>query len=315
MKEPDYDALEFDLMAYHGAGTAVASYLLHKRFTYVTMNQIRDAVYFGDKRRNILKFKRKYPSERELKLIKREVMIYLAGPIAAGIHFGRGDYEDVRDILVLKSQLNEEERRIGEYWWKWDFEDTKLLIYAPWNWHAIDALADELQKKEKIRYKEVRKIIREAIEDYHEAVKNGEIAVDPCVDQGYLDFVKQVEEKKAKSAYKPFSEKDFHIFSKEKTSELKRTLLKELKKRGFKILSIDTRKGVGWVRYKIEVAKTKVLKTDISPYLKEILAIVQEYFPNAKVLYNLETFVAVAWVIRNNDQISGPMIKKSNSVD
>ena len=78
---------------------------------------------------------------------------------------------------------------------------------------------------------------------------------------------------------------------------------------------MDTRKGVGWVRYKIEVAKTKVLRTDISPYLKEILAIVREYFPNAKVLYNLETFVAVAWVIRNNDQINGPMIKESNSVD
>jgi len=308
MKEPDYDELELDLRAYHGAGTAVAFYLLHKRFTYVTMNQIRDAVYFGDKHRKILKFKRKYPSERELKLLKREVMIYLAGPIAAIIHFGRVDYEDIRDFLVLKSQLNERERWIGESLWKLYFEETKLLIYAPWNWHAIDALADEFQKKEKIRYKEVRKIIKEAIEDYHEAVKSGEIAVN----QDYLDFVKQVEEKKAKRGYTP-SEKDFHMFSKEKTSELKRTLLKELKKRGFKILFPETSKGVGWIRYKIKVAKTKVLKTDISPYVKEILAIVREYFPNAKLLHDMGDFVEVAWVIKTNDLSSNNLSCPTNT--
>jgi hypothetical protein len=190
MKEPDYDQLELDLKTYHGAGTAAAFYLLHKRFTYLTMNHIGEVVYWDDKHRNILKFKSKIPSEKELKLIKREVMIYLAGPMAAGIHFGRVEYDDIRFVLDLKSQLNEPERPIGEYLWRRDFEDTKLLIYAPWNWHAIDALADELQKREKIRYKEVRKIITEAIEDYHKAVKNGEIAVD----QGYLNFVKQVEE-------------------------------------------------------------------------------------------------------------------------
>ena len=209
MKEPDYDELALDVRAYHGAGTAVAFYLLHKRFTYVTINHMGEVVYRNDKHRKILKFKRRIPSEKELKLIKREVMIYLAGPMAAGIHFGRVDHDDIKLFLDFKSQLNQRERPIGEYlksqlnmkekWvgeylWGRDFEDTKLLIYAPWNWHAIDALADELHKREKIRYKEVRKIIREAIEDYHEAVRSREIAVD----QGYLDFVKQVEEKKAR---------------------------------------------------------------------------------------------------------------------
>jgi hypothetical protein len=193
MKEPDYDELELDLKAYHGAGTAVAFYLLHKRFTYVTINHIGEVVYRGEKHREILK-KRRILSEGEVKLIKREVMIYLAGPIAAGIHFGRSEYEDIRLFLDLKSKLNERERWIGESLWKLNFEETKLLIYAPWNWHAIDALTDELEKKEKIRYKEARKVIREAIEDYHEAVRSREIAVD----QGYLDFVKQVEEKKAR---------------------------------------------------------------------------------------------------------------------
>jgi hypothetical protein len=145
MKEPD-DELELDLKAYHGAGTAVAFYLLHKRFTYVTINQIGDVVYLGDKHMEFLK-KRSIPSERELKLIKREVMIYLAGPIAVGIHFGRLEYDDIRLFLDLKSQLNERERWIDEPLWRLDFEETKLLIYAPWNWHAIDAFADELMQK------------------------------------------------------------------------------------------------------------------------------------------------------------------------
>jgi hypothetical protein len=192
MEEPD-EQLELDLKAYHGAGTAVAFYLLHKRFTYVTINHIGEVVYRDDKHRKILK-KRRIPSERELKLIKREVMIYLAGPIAAGIHFGRLEYEDIKLFLDLKSQLNERERWIGESLWRLDFDETKLLIYRPCNWHAIDALANELKRKEKIRYKEARKIIREAIEDYNKAVRSAEIAVD----QDYLDFVKRVEEKKTR---------------------------------------------------------------------------------------------------------------------
>ena len=193
MKEPDYDELELDLKAYHGAGTAVACYLLHKRFTYVTINQIGEVVYLRDEHMEFLK-KRRIPSKPELKLIKREVMIYLAGPIAAGIHFGRLEYDEIRLLLDLKLQLNERERWIKEPLWRLDFERTILLIYAPWNRHAIDALADELRKKEKIRYKEARKIIRGAVEDYHEAVRSGEVAID----QGYSNFVKQVAEKKAR---------------------------------------------------------------------------------------------------------------------
>lgn len=187
------EQLELDLRAYHAAGTSVAFHLLHKRFTYVTIDHIGEVVCKDDKLTKILK-KRRIPSERELKIINREVMIYLAGPIAAGIHFGSLDYEDTRDFLVLKSQLNDKERWIGEPLWKLDFDGTKLLIYRPCNWHAIDALADQLKTKGKITYKEARKIIKEAIEDYNKAVLSGEVPVD----QDYLDFVKRVEEKKAK---------------------------------------------------------------------------------------------------------------------
>lgn len=190
MKKQD-DELELDLKAYHGAGTAVAFYLLHKRFTYVTISHIGEVVYLGDNHMKFLR-KKRIPSERELNLIKREVMIHLAGPIAVGIHFGRSDYNDIKLFLESKAQMNKRERWISQDLWRLYFNETKLLIYAPWNWHAINSLADEIQKQERIRYKEARKTIVKAIEDYYEAVQNGEIAVD----EGYSNFAKHIEEMK-----------------------------------------------------------------------------------------------------------------------
>lgn len=185
-----------EVTAYHEAGHAVAFYLLHKKFKYVTISPKGEIVYQERKHKEILKKlqKRRIPSERDLKLLKRDYMISLAGPIAEGIMLKKFEYEDIRPLLYSHSGCNEREQRIDESLWRLYFEETKLLIYAPWNWHAIGALADELEKKKKIRYKEARKIIRNAIEDYQGAVKSGVAAVDP----GYLDFVKRVEERKAR---------------------------------------------------------------------------------------------------------------------
>ncbi len=47
MKQAD-EKLGLDIAAYHGAGTALAFYLLHKRFTYVTINKIGKVAYLGD---------------------------------------------------------------------------------------------------------------------------------------------------------------------------------------------------------------------------------------------------------------------------
>jgi hypothetical protein len=49
------EQLELDLKAYHAAGTSLAFYLLHKRFTYVTINHIGEVVCRDDKHTKILK--------------------------------------------------------------------------------------------------------------------------------------------------------------------------------------------------------------------------------------------------------------------
>ncbi len=192
MKERDEERRS-EITAYHEAGHAVAFYLLHKRFKYVTIKpegeKWGEIVY----NKKILK-QHTIPSERELRFMKRECMVSLAGPIAEKILSGKCEFEDILPFLDLPSSRSENEWETDMMFWKPIFVDTKLLIYAPWNWHAVGALADELEKQKKIRYKEARKIIRNAIEDYQGAVRSGMCAVDP----GYLDFVKRVEDARAK---------------------------------------------------------------------------------------------------------------------
>jgi hypothetical protein len=192
MKEPDKQKRS-EITAYHEAGHAVAFYLLHKRFKHVTIKP--EGEKWGEiiYRKKILK-QRTIPSERELKVIKREWMASLAGPIAEGILFGKCEFKDILPLQGLPSKRTEHERKIDEFFWKQLFVETKLLIYTPWNWHAVGALADELEKQKTIRYKEARKIIRYAIEDYQEGVRSGVHAVD----SDYSDFANQVADEKAK---------------------------------------------------------------------------------------------------------------------
>jgi len=191
MKEPDGQR-RMEMTAYHEAGHAVACYLLHKRFKGVTINpegnRLGDIIYPK-------KISKPIPSERELRVIKREYMVYLAGPIAERVLLGKCDFQDILPLLRLPSSHTEDNRKFNEVFWKLHFVETKLLIYAPWNWQAVIALADELLTQEKIRYQASRKIIRQAIEDYHEGVRNG---ISASHYSGYSDFVKRVDDTRAK---------------------------------------------------------------------------------------------------------------------
>ncbi len=188
MKEPNEQEL-FNIIAHHEAGHAVACYLLHKRFKYVTINPEEEKlgkIIFPEKVR------RPVPSERELAVIKREYMVFLAGPIAEGILSGKCDF---KDIIHLSSSPTEENRKFDQVFWKLHFIETKLLIYAPWNWNAVIALADELLTQRKIRYQVARKIIKKAIEDYHEGVRDGISALHY---QSYSRFVERISDAKIK---------------------------------------------------------------------------------------------------------------------
>jgi len=192
MKEPDKQKRS-EITAYHEAGHAVAFYLLHKRFKYVTIEPEGEEWGKIIYRQKILKLST-IPSERELKVLNRDWMISLAGPIAELILSRKCKFEDIIPYLGLRPNLTEHERKYGEFFWRHLFIEMKLLIYTPWNWHAVGALADELEKQNTIRYKEARKIIRYAIEDYQEGVRSGVHAVD----SDYSDFANQVADEKAK---------------------------------------------------------------------------------------------------------------------
>ena len=191
MKEPD-DQERLTITAHHEAAHAVACYLLHKRFKRVTINPE------GKKLGEIIypkKIKKPIPSERDLAIIKREYMIFLAGPIAEGILSGKCEFEDILPLLGLPSSPSEGNRKFNRVFWKMQFVETKLLIYAPRNWQAVVALADELLTHATIQYQAARRIIRQAMEDYHEGMRNGISALHYS---RYSDFVKRVSDGKAK---------------------------------------------------------------------------------------------------------------------
>jgi hypothetical protein len=185
MKDLD-EQKRLEIAAYHEAAHAVACYLLHKRFNYVTINpegkRLGEIIYPN-------KISKPIPSERELRLIRREYIVFLAGPIAEAILSGKCEFQDILPLPVLPSTRTEDSHKFNEIFWKLHFDDTKLLIYAPWNWQAVISLADELLNQDKIRYQAARKIIKQAIEDYHEGVRNG-ISAMHCSD--YSDFVKRL---------------------------------------------------------------------------------------------------------------------------
>jgi hypothetical protein len=180
------------IAAYHEAAHAVACYLLGKRFKYVTIRlkeeKLGKIIYPK-------KISKPIPSERELRVIKREYMVFLAGPIAEAILSGKCEFEDTLPFIGLPESWTENSPRFNEIFWKLDFVETKLLIYAPWNWQGVMSLADELLNQEKIRYQAARKIIKQAIGDYHEGVRNG---ISALHHSDYSDFVRRVSDAKVK---------------------------------------------------------------------------------------------------------------------
>lgn len=87
-----------------------------------------------------------------------------SGPIAEGILSGNSEFEDIFPLLGLSSSHTEDNWKFSQTsFWKLYFIETKLLIYAPWNWQAVIALADELMTQKKIRYQMARRIIMKGL--------------------------------------------------------------------------------------------------------------------------------------------------------
>lgn len=168
MKNPNVKK-RLEIAAYREAAQAVACYLLHKRFKYVTIYRERMKV---EEIPLPKKISRPIPSIREIEFYKREHIVFLAGPIAERILAGKCEFEDILPFLNQPLRQTKYGLKVGEFFWKKIiFIDTKLLIYKPRNWKAVMVLADELLKKERIGCHEARKIIRQAIEDYNGGIR------------------------------------------------------------------------------------------------------------------------------------------------
>ena len=183
MKNPD-EKKRLEIAAYREAAQAVACYLLHKRFKYVTIYRERMKV---EEIPLPKKISRPIPSKRESEFYKREKIVFLAGPIAERILAGKCEFEDILPFLNPPLWQTKAGLKLGESVWKDIFIDTKLLIYKPRNWKAVMVLADELLTKGRLRYLATRKIIKQAIEDYDEGIRYGISALHYS---GYSDFLK-----------------------------------------------------------------------------------------------------------------------------
>jgi len=185
MKNPD-EKNRLEIAAYREAAHAMTCYLLHKRFKCVTIN--RDRMKVGEIP-HLEKISSPIPSKRELRFVEREHIIFLAGMIAEPILSGKCEFADILPFLDPSLRKTKADLEVEEVFWKILFIDTKLLIYEPRNWNAVIALAKELLTKEKIRYHAARKIIRQAIKDYNEGIRDKITARHYSM---YSDFVKTV---------------------------------------------------------------------------------------------------------------------------
>jgi len=161
-------------VAYHEAGHAVAAYLHHRRFSYVTIAPQGDSL--GHMRHGHNYFSGFEPgidsSPRTATRAQDEARICLAGAIAVGIHLGKnskrawagteGDISAaVRMVSSISGSTEEEEAHLNLL-----SVQTRGMLSLPWNWAGVEALASTLLEHKRLGYVRARQIIKDAIEHY-----------------------------------------------------------------------------------------------------------------------------------------------------
>lgn len=190
--------------AYHEAGHAVASYLLHIPISYVTIIPDEDSLghvknplpnldpdKFDISREAVERYCRdgtspfppelnRYHTENiTLKIAdwrERKILVSFAGQVAEGRFANRHNWIGSRDdwysgIDTAKSLAGGGEilQKYVDYLWA----RAKTLFNLPWLWVAVEAVAKELLIRKKMGNRLTRKIIRKAIDDYYTDVKKG----------------------------------------------------------------------------------------------------------------------------------------------
>lgn len=160
--------------AYHEAGHAVASYLLHHRFSKVTIAPNLGEGYLGQVDQSYLTKDPNgvYQSQRDR--VERDVLIFLAGESAEarflGHHNWKGASQDTRSALDLLEILAPEptgEETSAYFRLMACRAKTLWLECIPGGqhrWSAVRVLAEALLVKDTLGYREARKIVAEVID-------------------------------------------------------------------------------------------------------------------------------------------------------
>jgi len=158
--------------AFHEAGHAVAAYLLRKKFKYITIraNEVFNGYVRHEKPRNSAENgwteERNKRSSRE-----RDILTSLAGGISTLILTGKpdrtGSYADLDNALDLASDVCGSKDECDAYV-NWLSVRCEVMMRSPSNWYAVEALAQELFKTEKISYRKAREIIKAAKREFRD---------------------------------------------------------------------------------------------------------------------------------------------------
>jgi ATP-dependent Zn protease len=162
--------------AFHEAGHAVAAYLLRKKFRYVTIrpNEVFDGYVRHEKPRDPLEDGlgelRNKRSSRE-----RDILTSLAGGVATfivtGKHERTGSYGDLQHALDLAEDICGSREECDAYI-HWLSIRCEGMLRSPANRFALEALAGELLRQEKVSYRRAREIIKAAKKEFRDKKPN-----------------------------------------------------------------------------------------------------------------------------------------------
>lgn len=154
--------------AYHEAGHAVASYLVHRRLACISIipNPV-DHTLGHCEYRNLATFKPYAPVSSRLRVqVEKLIIVLLAGAISERLRTGRvfrkGSDEDMKQAHEAAMYLFDDDKE-AEAFISWLQEHTRnILNYRP-HWAAVEALAGELKERRFIGERLARQIIQESI--------------------------------------------------------------------------------------------------------------------------------------------------------
>ncbi len=155
---------KYQRAAYHEAGHAVASYLVKRRLSYVTIEPNSEKHTLGHcEYRNLAIFKPDAVLTGRLRnQIEKLIIVLLAGAVAERLKFGRtywiGSENDTTQAHDLAIYLCNEDKEAGAFInWLWQ-RTRNILEFGP-HWAAVEAISEELMKSKYISERQTRKII------------------------------------------------------------------------------------------------------------------------------------------------------------